>query len=514
MSMHIFLYGPSGSGKSTAGKILSANLGLTFLDLDAEVEREARQKIPEVMASGGEAAFRDLETAMLRSSLTSPDTVIALGGGALLREENRSLAERSGKVVLLHADLATLLKRLAHDGVERPLLSGKPEEKLPALLERRAEHYASFPLRVDASGTPQQVAWELQRSIGRFHLRGMHTGYDVLVEEGGLDHLGGRMYSRRLDGPVLVVSDANVAPLYGERAQASLKEAGYSSSQMVFPAGEGSKNLDTIRDLWRGCLEAGLDRKSTVLALGGGVVSDLAGFAAGTFMRGCRWVVVPTTLLAMVDASLGGKTGFDLPEGKNLVGAFYPPGLVLADPEMLATLPERELRSGLAEVVKHGVIADPELFDLCAQGWEAILARLPEITRRAMAVKVKVIEEDPYEQGVRATLNLGHTIGHALELASDFRLAHGEAVAIGMVTEARLAERLDLAKPGLSKTLAQALSALGLPIEIPGDLSRDRLIQVMKMDKKRSTGTVRFALPVKIGEVRSGVEIPNLEEAL
>lgn len=512
--MHIFLYGPSGSGKSTVGKLLAQALNLPFLDLDAEIESVAGQTIPQIMAGQGESAFRDAETDALQKVVLGADKVIALGGGALLRDENRALAETTGQVVLLNADLLTLVARLSQDENERPLLAGELEAKLAALLERRREHYASFPLRVDTSKSLEQVSWDIQRLLGRYHLRGMGTEYDVIVQEGGIDLLGELLQSRKLSGPVLLVSDTNVGPLYGERVLDSLQTKGYTASQLVIPAGESHKNLETITSLWRGCLEAGLDRKSAVVALGGGVVGDMAGFAASTFMRGCNWVCAPTTLLSMVDASIGGKTGFDLPEGKNLVGAFYPPRLVLADPETLSTLPERELRAGLAEVVKHGVIADPELFDLCAQGWETVNARLPEIVRRGMAVKVKVIAEDPYEKGVRAGLNLGHTIGHAVELVSGFSLLHGEAVAIGMVAEARLAERLTIAGPGLSDAIAESLIGLGLPVEIPEDLDRAELIRAMRVDKKKAQGVIRFALPVSIGEVKVGVEIKDLEETL
>jgi shikimate kinase / 3-dehydroquinate synthase len=512
--MHIFLYGPSGSGKSTVGKILAAELNLPFLDLDAEIGSTAGQSIPDIMAERGETVFRDLETAAFKSALSGPETVLALGGGALLVDENRSLAKSTGQVILLEADLPTLVTRLTQDENERPLLAGELRARLIEMLERRREHYASFSLRVDASQPPEQVAWDIQRLLGRYHLRAMGAGYDVIVREGGLDRLGEMLKSRHLGGPVLVVSDMHVAPLYGERVLRSLQMAGYATSQLAIPAGEFHKNLETVASLWRGCLEAGLDRKSTVIALGGGVVGDLAGFAAATFMRGCNWVAVPTTLLAMVDASLGGKTGFDLPEGKNLAGAFHPPRLVLADPDALSTLPERELRAGLAEVVKHGVIADPDLFDLCAQGWEAVTARLSEVVRRGMAVKVKIIEEDPYEKGIRAALNLGHTIGHAVELVSGFSLLHGEAVAVGMVAEARLAERLAVAGQGLSEALAETLSALGLPVEIPENMDRGEIIRAMKVDKKKAAGVVRFALPVKIGEVKVGVEVENLEEAL
>jgi 3-dehydroquinate synthetase len=221
------------------------------------------------------------------------------------------------------------------------------------------------------------------------------------------------------------------------------------------------------------------------------------------------WVAVPTSLLGMVDASLGGKTGADLPQGKNLVGAFHAPRLVLADPEVLATLPPAELRSGLAEVVKHGVIADPVLFAQCAAGEAAAAADWASLVSRAMAVKIGVIQADPYEGGRRAALNLGHTVGHGVELASDFRVRHGEAVAIGMVAEARLAARLGLAEAALPQRIAAALRGLGLPVEIPGDLAATAVIAAMRLDKKRRRGTVRFALPRAIGRVEVGVTIPE-----
>jgi shikimate kinase/3-dehydroquinate synthase len=240
------------------------------------------------------------------------------------------------------------------------------------------------------------------------------------------------------------------------------------------------------------------------------VVGDLAGFAASVFLRGINWIVLPTTLLSMVDSSLGGKTGFDLPMGKNLVGSFYPPRLVLADLMTLETLPEVELRNGLAEVVKHGVIGDPQLFETCQKGWNVVQSKWIDIVHRAMAVKVRVIQEDPFEKGPRAALNLGHTIGHALEKASNYQVRHGEAVAIGMVAEARLAERIGLAERGLSEIIAYTLIGLGLPTEIPLHLDTELIETAMQLDKKRAEGVVRFALPVRIGEVKVGVEVGDM----
>ena len=436
--------------------------------------------------------------------------IIALGGGALLRAENRQLAEGSGKIIFLEADAETLAERLSQDKNKRPLLAGELREKLDALLEERKAHYASFPLRVNAEGEKSKILWEIQRTLGYFRAKSMGAGYDILIQEGGIDQISEMLKERDLRGPILLVSDSNVSPIYAERVLKSLRSAGYSAQSTTIPAGEANKTLETVSQLWRATLNAGLDRKSTIVSLGGGMTSDLAGFTAATFMRGCNWVALPTSLLAMVDASMGGKTGFDLPEGKNLVGAFHPPRLVLADPETLGSLPKRELRSGMAEVLKHGIIAAPELFELC-KNYEK---NLPEIVRLGMAVKIKIIEEDPFEQGIRAALNFGHTIGHAVELVSGFDLLHGEAVAIGMVAETRLAETLGIAESGLANHISETLINLGLPTEIPAHFPRPDLIRAMKMDKKKSAGVVKFALPVRIGKMKVGVEIKNLEECL
>ncbi|HJR78803.1 MAG TPA: 3-dehydroquinate synthase [Anaerolineales bacterium] len=509
---HIFLYGPSGVGKSTIGKVLARNLILPFVDSDRVIEVNAGLSIPEIVEGQGETRLRDVEAEALEQIIQDSESVVALGGGALLREENRTLVETSGSVFLLMAELPNLLERLQNDSHKRPLLAGDLKLKLTSYLESRAEHYDSFPLKVHVDEKSiEQTAHQIQVMLGRHHLSAMGE-YDVLIQNGGINHLGEMLKARALGKPILVTDD-NVAGFYAEGVMTSLRDAGFTPGVIVIPSGEAHKNLETIRKLWQEFLGAGLDRKSTVVALGGGVIGDLAGFAASTFMRGIHWVCVPTTLLAMVDASLGGKTGFDLPEGKNLIGSFYPPKLVLADPRFLHTLPEAELIAGLAEVVKHGIISDPELFQLCRRGLEWVKGNLEEIVKRAVAVKVKVIEEDPYEKGFRAALNLGHTVGHAVELVSGFRLRHGEAVSIGMVAEAKLAERLTVASSGLTESIRAPLSELGLPVQIPKDLPRQDLIRAMKVDKKKSNGVVRFALPVEIGKIEF-VEVRDLELAL
>lgn len=507
--MHIFLYGPPATGKTTIGNIIARNLKLPFVDLDRVIEAKADMSIPQIMEGQGESAFRDLESAALRE-VCSPlplgeglgvrACVIALGGGALLREENRQFAEDNGNVVLLMAELDTLLKRLNEDSNKRPLLAGDLESKLSTLLENRREHYSSFALKLNVDNlTAEQIAYHAQVMLGRHHLSAMGE-YDVIVDS--VERVSSSTYSNSI-----IVTDENVAKHH-------LKKINIERS-IIIPAGEEHKNLETVSRLWKAFLENGLDRKSTVIALGGGVVGDLAGFAASTYMRGIDWVAVPTTLLAMVDASIGGKTGFDLPEGKNLIGSFHPPKLVLADPSLLLTLSDRDLRSGMAEVVKHGIIADSELFALCSNGMDWVKNNLEEIVKRAMAVKIKIIEEDPYEKGIRATLNLGHTVGHAVELVSGFKLSHGEAIAIGMVAEARYAVQIGAAVRGLDEAIESTLSHLGLPTRIPEEFSREEIIRVMRVDKKRNAKSIRFALPVGIGRVELvDVRVESLDDVL
>jgi 3-dehydroquinate synthase len=384
-------------------------------------------------------------------------------------------------------------------------------ERLRSLLAGRFRHYASFPLQLDTSCfSLEEAAWKAQVCLGAFRLQTMRPAYDVRVRAGSLDACGAFLSQAGLTGPAAVVGDEHTSPLYAPAVLRSLAQHGIPAHSIVLPAGETHKTLASVEKLWQAFLSAGLERGGLVAALGGGVVGDLAGFAAATYLRGVAWAALPTSLLAMVDASLGGKTGANLPQGKNLIGAFHAPRLVLADPDALQTLPEAELRSGMAEVVKAGIIGDPGLFERCRLGWEALQADWEAVVRGAMAVKVAVIEADPYEQGERACLNLGHTIGHALERLSAYRLRHGEAVAIGMVVEARLSERLGLARPGLADEIAAVLDGLGLPVEIPPGVDRQALVQATQVDKKRSAGRVRFALPVRIGEVQAGVELEDL----
>jgi shikimate kinase/3-dehydroquinate synthase len=523
MTGFLFLYGMPGSGKSTVGKALADNLDLPFHDLDREIELSSGKPVWQIFADEGEDGFRRHETEALKRLIGQKPGVIALGGGSLLAAGNRAVAEGAGRVVVLDAPLPVMRARLQTDPQQRPLLAGELDTKLQTLLKDRSEHYRSFENHVDTGALETgRAAWQVQVLTGLFRVGGMEKSggqacaYDVRTSTGGLLEIGRELSEREISGPFALVTDENIGPLYAGRVLDSIRQSGNAIQSIHIPAGEDHKTIQTVNRLWDFFLTNQLDRRSTVIALGGGVVSDLAGFAAATYLRGIRWVSLPTTLLAMADASVGGKTGADLPQGKNLIGAFHAPAFVLADPDVLATLPEREFRGGLAEIIKHGLIADPLLFDACRElaglSMEDIRKKpLTDIIRRAMAVKIRIIEQDPFEQDRRAVLNAGHTIGHAVELESGYALSHGEAVSIGLAVEAEMAEELGIARAGLAGELRTVLEGVGLPVHIPAGMDKEAVLAAVFRDKKRAGGGVRFALPVDIGQVRHGIHL-SLDE--
>jgi shikimate kinase / 3-dehydroquinate synthase len=331
--------------------------------------------------------------------------------------------------------------------------------------------------------------------------------HQILLGHGLLGVLPAILDANHLAGPILLVTDEPVVSSGCLDDLLGTPAAGHWP-RVTLPGGERYKTLDTVRRLYDDFLRHGLDRSGLVIAAGGGVIGDTAGFAAATFMRGVRWVNVPTTLLAMVDASLGGKTGVDLPQGKNLVGAFYPPALVVSDLAALRTLPHAEHVSAMAEIIAHGMIGDAALFETIERAGEAAhrLDLQIDQLQQAIEVKIRVVEADPFEKGERAKLNLGHTIGHGVEAASDYRLRHGEAVAIGLVAESQLSERMGLADGGLAARIRRVVTRAGLPAGCPG-VDPERIRRAMSSDKKKAGGRLKFALPRHIGDVIWGVEV-------
>ncbi len=330
-------------------------------------------------------------------------------------------------------------------------------------------------------------------------------GYDILIENGMLAAIGADLKQRAIAKRYVVVADSQVAELLGGRLMASLAAADVSAELITFPRGEASKHLATVAELASRLAQLGLDRKDALIALGGGVTGDITGFLAAIYMRGIPFIQIPTTLLAQVDSSVGGKTGVDIPEGKNLVGAFYQPRCVYIDSNVLLSLPPDELLNGLAEVIKYGVIYDAEFFQYLADHRQAILARdlavLEEVIARCCAIKGAVVAADEREADLRRILNFGHTIGHAVEAASSYAMAHGLAVGLGMVAACRLAVGKGIFARDQADAVCRLIAEYGLPTEIPREFSPQQIKSFLKTDKKTVGGRPFFVLPTEIGKV-------------
>jgi len=512
----LVITGFMGVGKTVVGRAVAERLGRSFVDMDTEIELRTGKTVREIFDQDGELAFREKEAALCQELSAMENLVIATGGGALVPPQNLETMRQTGIVVCLTCAIDEITDRLRH-GTARPLIGdGDPRARIEELLNERRQAYDGMPWRIDTTGrTVDEVVNLVMRMAGsqRLAVRHANAEYPIHIGTGLLSHLGDAMRAVGIDAEarLCVVTNTVVHPLYGNAATESLRRAGFDVEICVLPDGERHKTLDTVRVVYDALLAHGFDRGGVVVSLGGGVTGDIAGYAAATYLRGIRFAQVPTSLLAMIDASIGGKTGVDLPEGKNLIGAFKQPELVLIDPLVLATLNDEELRSGLAEAIKHGIIGDEELFEEISRDavdrsfWSTEVAA--ERIARAVRVKRAIVEEDPFETGNRAVLNLGHTVGHALELLSGFELRHGEAIAIGTMGAARLASRCGLTTKHLCKEIEKALERNGLPVVCPPYTSDD-ILAAMEHDKKRQGGRLLWVLPRAIGDVVLQDDLP------
>ncbi len=497
---NIILTGFMGTGKSTVGNVLARRLGYQFVDSDGLIVELTGKTIAEIFQTEGEESFRKYEAAVAVQLAEKKDVVIATGGRLMLDPENASRLGSSGRVFCLTASPNEIVSRLRTEEGKRPLLDvPDPRARIEELLAERAAGYGQYlQIRTD-SRSIEEVAREIELLMNTNIIEVTHPDghYNVFI---GPELLERVRDLANLHGPITAITDSNVGPLYQEMMPAGVV--------ITFPAGEQYKTLDTVNGLYSELLDSGLDRQGTIVALGGGVVGDVAGFAAATYMRGVDFVQAPTSLLAMVDASVGAKTGVDLTEGKNLVGAFKQPKAVLADLETLRTLPDVEFTSGMAEVIKSGIIGDVDLFELVetraaelTSASDADLGLLAEIVGRSIEVKRKVVEEDPFEKGRRAVLNLGHTFGHAIEQVSGYTIRHGEAVAMGMVAAAHLSAVLGQCDPGLEPRIAAVLRRTSLPVQLPNQWTAQEIYAAMASDKKKAAGRLRFILVRDIGDV-------------
>ncbi len=522
----IVLVGLMGAGKTSIGRRLAARLGLPFRDADTEIELAAGCSIPELFERYGERAFRDGERRVIRRLLSGDPLVLAFGGGAFMDAETRATARTDAVSIWLRCPLPTLVRRVA--GREhRPLLAdGDHHEILQRLIEQRYPVYAEADVIVDCGDespdtTTTQVlnallTWKPPR---RLTVALPSTTYDVVIGEHLLERAGALLAPRLPQKRAVVVSDETVAALHLPTLMKGLAETGVVTSQIIVPPGEASKSLDFYLGVLDQLLEARVERRTTIIALGGGVVGDLAGFAAATALRGLPFVQIPTTLLSQVDSSVGGKTAVNTKRGKNLVGAFYQPRMVLADTTTLETLPPRELRAGYAEIAKAGLIGDAAFFSWCERHGPGVVGgdrdAQAEAIKRACAFKAAVVGDDEREEKPndgRALLNLGHTFGHALEAeyGYDGGLLHGEGVAIGLGLAFKLSARLGHCSLADADRVLSHIAAVGLPAELSmlnRRISASSLIGHMRRDKKVRDGALNFVLVRGIGEAFTSSEV-------
>jgi shikimate kinase/3-dehydroquinate synthase len=520
----IVLVGFMGAGKTTVGRILAARAGAPFVDTDALIESRWGAPIAKIFAEEGEPAFREVERGVVAEVLEGPEAVVALGGGAMTDPATATALEWH-TVVWLDVSYGEAMRRIGADA-GRPMLTAADPKALYEQRKGMYERVADHRIPVDGLGS-EEVAAAIAAKVAGLRARPEPVrritvalgprSYDVVIGRGISEQVTTLIPPTPFAEKAMIVTHASLAPM-AKQVASSLESRGLSTGIMPVPEGEVSKSIVVAESLWEQMVDGGWHRNDLVVAFGGGVISDVAGFVAGTYNRGVPFLNVPTTLLAQVDAAIGGKTGVNLPQGKNLVGVIHQPIAVICDVDLLRGLPPEELRSGLAEVVKYGLIADATLLALVERQARALLAGDPDVlldvVTRCVAVKASIVSSDETERGVRAHLNYGHTFGHAIEAASEFRnIRHGEAVALGMMAAAYLANELGRIEEEVVDAHRRVLQAMELPVT--ADLDLASLERAWRHDKKYQGG-VRFVLLSAIGRVEAGVEAPRpaIEAAL
>jgi 3-dehydroquinate synthase len=536
----IVLIGFSATGKSSVGHLVAESLGWDFLDTDERIVSRAGKTIAQIFSSDGEEAFRKLENHVITEACTKNRMVVSTGGGAFLDQKNRDLMLSNAVVICLDATPESIYDRLSKsttDGSEtevRPLLlSNNPLQRIQTLKSSREASYAYAHWRIHTETmTRDQVtdqvlhAWRVLKGdvrsatsleeldIPATIVRTSSGVYPVYVGWGFKANLTEYLKQVGIHGPLYVVTDQSVFDLQGQSLQEALQGRGMEVHFFTVPAGESSKSLEIVRNLYEWLVEHRAERNHTILAVGGGVVGDLAGFVAATFLRGMNLVQMPTSLAAMVDASIGGKVAVNLPQGKNLVGAFYQPRLVIADLHMLSTLPDRERVAGWAETIKHGMILDEQLIEDIELHVDDLLSLEPETTarviRRSVAIKSGIVTEDEREStGQRAILNYGHTVAHALEAATEYgEYLHGEAVAIGMTAAAVIGMTLGITPESLVNRQSKLLERFGLPVRCK-EIDLKSVFTAMELDKKTTDGDINWVLLSEIAQPIRRSKVPQ-----
>lgn len=510
------LIGMPGAGKTRVGGEVAQMLGVRFTDSDEVIEQRAGMRITEYFSEYGEPKFREMESQVIVDLLHTAGGIVSLGGGAPMTESVRRNLQKyisqGGKVVYLQADPQEAMER-ARRGGNRPMLAGDADARWRALYEERDPVFdAVANVHVHTRGSsPQHAARKVMDMVMEHdvHVTGASiTPYDVRIGVGTSNHLAEVLGDR----PVRIAL-IHTAPVqrHSDRARALLRQAGYEVSDVLIPDAEAGKTIEVANGIWQRLGNEGFTRSDAVVGLGGGAATDLAGFVAATWMRGIRYVNCPTSLLAMVDASTGGKTGINTPQGKNLVGSFYTPAGVLADMRALETLPNDIFIEGLGEVAKSGFIRDPEILSILENHAQQLREFngstflgspledvVAELIERTVKVKAYHVSNDLREAGLREFLNYGHTLGHAIEQIEHFKWRHGNAVAVGCVFAAELSNILGYIDQDLVDYHRQLLGSLGLPISWSGG-DWDSVLALMHRDKKARGNTLRFVVLEGVG---------------
>ena len=533
IEMNIVLAGFMGVGKSVVGSEISRISGRRMVDADEEIERRAGIPIPEIFEKFGEPYFRNLEKEVIRDLCRSRNLVISVGGGAMVNPQNLKEMRMGGIVFCLNASPEEIKRRVG-DGEGRPMLSGYPDKlaRIKELLEIRKPYYEKADFQIWTEGRdPEEIAREII-GLASVEVVTVNLGprsYRIYIGPCILRASGRLLLDMGIKRAFVVTNDV-LASLWLGDLMDSMEDAGIDCGKFVVPDGEIHKSLSDADLLYSGLAEFGADRKTALIAFGGGVIGDLAGFVAATYMRGIPLIQIPTTLLSQVDSSIGGKVAVNHPKAKNLIGTFYQPKAVISDTKLLSTLSEKEILGGLAEVIKYGVIRDPELLSILEAGLDTGIFRnqgdpsshrmLKEIVRRCCEIKAWVVERDEMEEeGLRMILNFGHTIGHGIEAAAGFgEISHGEAVAIGMVAEAEIAMRMGICPKEDWERIRGIVEKAGLPTRVTGcdEGFVRRALDHISLDKKAIGGRLRFSLPSRIGEatIEEGIPWEVVEEAL
>jgi shikimate kinase/3-dehydroquinate synthase len=516
----IVLTGFMGTGKTTVGKLLADYLNYRFIDTDELIETHNKRSISDIFQELGEDAFREMERAIVREIAELDGVVISTGGRLMLDPENVNALSNNSRVLCLVATPDEILVRVEEDQEhKRPLLSvPNPKQRIVELLQERDDKYRRFPQIVTDEKKPTDIAKGLVEFINTrpksLTVENPQNSYEYVVGAGLLPFL------RQLTGiedEIVIITDEIVNALYGPSCS--------SIGRIIeIPAGRQNKSLVTVQSVYDQLLDKGFDRSGTIISLGGSVVGDIAGYVAATYMRGVNFIQCPTSLIAMVDTSVGGKTSLDLPQGKNMIGVYKQPTRVIADVATLQTLPQVDFASGMAEVIKHGLIAESNLLEQVEQGhwaknWDrspSYIGELQKLVAQAIQVKINIVQADPFEQGQRSILNLGHTFAYAIEQVSKNAYRHGEAVGMGLVAAANLSARLGFCDISLQERIDGILESVNIPARIPSHIKPDALLQAMQHDKKKRAGQLRFILMRGIGQafVSDEVSVREIRDTL